>query len=136
MARKPIMPGASLAFPTMLDPIGAINPALAKSDPAIMISSTPFGVPGEKKFYAKRAVPWKGSTTAYPNQPHLNRLKGWATGTGEKGVVLASINGRLVLVPRHAAETAKRAGASVVIVGEAPNVYQLYAAKAAMAVMP
>lgn len=105
------------------------------------VSATPFGLDLTMHRYAGRAVPWKfvkgvenirkiGGGAAKVADTLETKLIPQTRGYHEKGVVLAVIDGKTVLLPRKALEVARRHGKAVVELMSAGSAAEILTAAA------
>lgn len=108
---------------------------------AYRASATPFGLDLTMHRYVGRAVPWKfvkgtsairalGGGAERVAATLEGKLIPKTAGFREKGVVLASIRGKVVLIPRKAYEVAVRHGVPATILASAGSAAELLAVRA------
>jgi hypothetical protein len=103
-------------------------------------SATPFGLDVTMHRYVGRSVPWKfvkgveniraiggGATRVADKIAELGRI---SSAHRETGVVLATIRGRVVLLPRKAFEVARAHGVPAAILASAGSAAELLAVRA------
>jgi hypothetical protein len=113
---------------------------------ASRVAATPFGKGVAMHRYAGRSVPWKhvkttaamsamGGGAARVAAVIEGRLLPGTRGHRERGVVLASIRGRTILLSRKAFEVAKRHGVPSAILAEAGSAAEILEAYAPAAIV-
>jgi len=108
---------------------------------AFRAAATPFGIDLAMHRYVGRSVPWKfvkgtsairalGGGAERVASTLEGKLIPMTAGHRERGVVLASIKGRVVLIPRKAFEVAVRHGVPASILASAGSASELLAIRA------